>query len=173
MRQKLSEIAQAQVMNAKGGEICYFCHHRLLIGETYVQGTSLDYAYGYIGGLFCAECWIKRNEYPKNKEMLKMSEEVFDKLGIPNLKPFGETAAGKKTWDCTHSDLVDQTIIITDYRPIRTQYGDALLADCVVDGNPMKVLMGSNVLVDQLSYIKDELPVQATIRFVKNYYTFE
>lgn len=102
-----------------------------------------------------------------------MSEEVFDKLGIPNLKPFGETVAGKKKWDCTHSDLIDQTIIITDYQPIRTQYGEALLADCVVDGDPMAVLIGSNVLVDQLSYIKDELPVQATIRYIKNYYTFE
>lgn len=102
-----------------------------------------------------------------------MAEDVVNELGLPEVTPISEIADLASTrWQYKHSDLVDKLIVILDYEPIETRYGDAFLARCVVDEEVVSVLIGSTVLCSQLEKVFEHLPVSATITKVSNYYTF-
>jgi len=90
-----------------------------------------------------------------------------------NPTPLGETKAGRKEWDYVHSDLIDKVVVIHSAEPVRTQYGQAYVCRCYLEGEVMSVLFGGTVLVDQLSDILDELPVIARVTRPGAYYLLE
>jgi hypothetical protein len=172
MPTELSNVAQAQILVAKGNEKCFYCGYLHRANELYIQGTSIGNQHGYIGGILCLKCWLPINSHPKNERTLQMDQKEPNKPGIRNLKLFADSAAGRKDWDYTHTDLVDREIILLSAVTIRTQYGEAYLAEIMLDGEKKSALIGGTVLKEQLSFIMNELPVKTTIRFVKKYYTF-
>jgi hypothetical protein len=137
-----------------------------------IVGASLSEISGYIGGFFHPKCWFETNQHPKNMEVYKMAEKLEDKLGIPDLKPIGPMLEELQQWDTTHSQLVNVEIVILSVEPITTQYGDALLAHCLVKGEEKAVLIGGQVLIQQLQAVEESLPVIGTIIKMGAYYTF-
>lgn len=77
-----------------------------------------------------------------------------------------------KKWDCTHASLMNIPLIVLKHEAIKTSYGDARLALCIVEGEEKQVLMGGTVLVQQLEEVGEKFPMQATIRKVGKYYSF-
>jgi hypothetical protein len=167
---ELSEVAQAELKIAKGGEACFWCHRSHVTGETFVIGSSLDDQLGYIGGIFCLEHWLEINDHPKNREVLKMATEKKKDLGIPKLKPFGETKAARIEWDYTHSQIVDKVVIILSAVGTDTQFGNAYICECIIDEQRVNVLFGGSVLCKQIEQMSDELPVQAWVIKPAHYY---
>lgn len=101
-----------------------------------------------------------------------MAEKEYDLAKIPNLQPMGPMLEELQRWDTTHKHLVNIVIAILEFEPIKTQYGDALLANCIVSGEAKAVLIGGEVLKQQLEAVADKLPVLATIIKTGAYYTF-
>jgi len=168
----LSQQATAKFLIAAGGETCQGCGVSIQARGMFVSGTSLDPDLGYVGGLFCVPCWMERNRCPENERTLEMAEKDKEVLGIPQAKKFSDLVPTERPWDFVHSSLVNVPITILSIEPITTYYGDQRMCDCLVHGEVKKVLMGSLVLIDQLGKIENDLPVEATIIKVKNYYTF-
>ena len=75
-------------------------------------------------------------------------------------------------WDTTHAKIVDKDIVICDAYPTKTQYGDAFVCGCMVDGELIQVLIGGMVLYDQLELLLNKLPIRARIIHEKRYYEF-
>ncbi len=101
-----------------------------------------------------------------------MSSKVYDIADIPGLKPIGPMLDELRRWDTTHKHLVNVEIIILDFETIETQYGESLLANCLVSGEPKAVLLGGMVLCQQLLSLKEQLPLLATIIKTGQYYAF-
>lgn len=106
-----------------------------------------------------------------------MSQEqiakILAKYGMTG-KPVvtADTVIQTKKWDCTHASLMNIPLIVIKFEDIKTSYGEAKLALCIVEGDEKQVLMGGTVLVQQLEEVADQLPMQATIRKVGKYYSF-
>lgn len=169
---RLSTVAQAVIRKAKGGEICTLCNGNIPSKTPFVIGSSLDKDYGYIGGLFHCSCWLSRNYHPQNERILKMTEQNPNDLGIPNLKRLGDLVPTDTPWTYTHTQLLNQEFIITGFTTITTQFGDALLADCIVNEEKCKVLIGGKVLCEQLIKVERNLPVITTLIKQGKYYLF-
>ena len=92
---------------------------------------------------------------------------------VTSYKKFAECEAVGKKWEYTHADLKDRTVVIMGFKPITTQFGECLLAQCLLEGEEVSVLFGGEVLIRQLKLIENELPVEATIRKNGRYYEFE
>ncbi len=101
-----------------------------------------------------------------------MSADKYEQLDVPELKPITDKLEGLRKWDVVHNSLLNIEIGILSYEPIETQYGDALLAKCLIKGEEKMVLMGGEVLCQQLILLKDELPFLTTIVKINNYYEF-
>lgn len=173
MAREMSEIAEAQIMVAKGGETCFYCGYVHQPGEMHIQGTSLDDQLGYIGGIFCLEEWLATNDHPHNREVIAMEQQKPSNLGVPKAKPFGKTKAGRKDWDCVHSELLGKDFLILSAEPCTTQYGQAYVVQVIVHGEARSVLFGGSVLISQIADILDELPVAAHMSKPTNYYLLE
>lgn len=101
-----------------------------------------------------------------------MAKNEYDKANIPNLKPIGPMLDELKRWDTTHKQLVNVEIVILSFEGIETQYGENLLATCLVRGEQKAVLIGGEVLCQQLTSVEEQLPVLATIIKKAAYYEF-
>lgn len=101
-----------------------------------------------------------------------MSEPKYQQVSMADLQPITKELEGLRKWDVVHNSLVNIEIGILSYEPIETQYGDALLAKCLIKGKETMVLMGGEVLCQQLILLKDKLPFLTTIVKINNYYEF-
>lgn len=101
-----------------------------------------------------------------------MAQNEWEKLGIPNLKKFSDVVSTVVPWQITHTHIVNKEIVILTQSTIKTNYGEARLCKCLVDGVEKLVLMGGQVLVSQIDQFKDNLPIVATIVKQGKYYTF-
>ncbi len=90
----------------------------------------------------------------------------------PDAQPIADVVNLEAPWDYTHTELKNQTIVFTGYSEFETQYGNAFLADVIVDGQEVKVLIGGQVLMQQLAGCRGNFPVSATIIKEGRYYTF-
>lgn len=169
---QLAKLASASIKINHTDHTCKVCQNVIPQYGLMIVGASKSNLTGYTGGHFHPVCWFLFNSHPINMEVYSMSKETYDTLDIPNLKPIGPMLEDLQQWDVTHSQLVNVELVVLKYDHIETQYGDALLADCLVKGEPKKVLIGGQVLIQQLVAISDQLPVLATIIKVGTYYTF-
>lgn len=162
---------------------CLYCPH--------LHGQSKEWGAPYIcdlfGGLvnpFEGECGLLpvvnriRELLPLERvRCIVMSENgqlEFDvgNLDIENVAGIGDFITRTKRWDFTHSELMGQVIVILGFSETDTQYGDALLADCLVDGLRKVVLVGGTVLIEQLKEVQAHLPLRAVIEKPKKTYIF-
>jgi hypothetical protein len=101
-----------------------------------------------------------------------------DQRTLPRSEPtgvydFGEVAPDVSRWDCKHSDLLNMALVILSYEEGKAKFGKILVAHCVVDGEEKKVLIGGEVLINQLESIPaDKFPVRAKIIKRGSYYEF-
>ena len=102
-----------------------------------------------------------------------MAEEEYQKLGIPNVRPFSELGISTQDWDFTLTDLLNKEIIVLSFEDFETQKGKSYLSDCLVDGQKARVLIGGMVTMKQLKAAEPYLPVKVTTRKIKTYYQFE
>jgi len=107
------------------------------------------------------------------KELGKMEPTTKQLVHTSTPTPLGKTKAGRKEWDYVHSDLIGKVVVIHSCESVRTQYGQAYVCRCSLEGEFMSVLFGGTVLVDQLSDILDELPVIARVTKPGAYYLLE
>jgi hypothetical protein len=89
-----------------------------------------------------------------------------------HVKTFGEVYDSSTPWELTHRNVAGKLLVIKKATSIDTSFGKAFLADCEVDGQTKKVLLGGKVLVKQLEQILFELPIQATVKKIGRYYSF-
>lgn len=95
----------------------------------------------------------------------------IEKAQIPT--PIGDVPGVSVSWKYTHTDLVDQEVIIHDYVEIETQFGQALVCNCTVKDELQSVLMGAQVIMNQILKSSNYLPVSATIINTGKYYLLQ
>lgn len=99
-----------------------------------------------------------------------MAQENYEKLGVADLKHITKDLEDMRKWDVVHNSLVNVEIGVMSIEPIETQYGKALLATCLVNGKETLVLMGGQVLCQQLSKLEFRMPFLTTIIKTAKYY---
>jgi len=77
-----------------------------------------------------------------------------------------------KRWDMTHKEVYGDLLVIKRVKAINTRYGPAYLASCDHKGLEVEVLMGGQVLFDQLKDLEPNLPVLSVIRKPGRSYVF-
>jgi hypothetical protein len=77
--------------------------------------------------------------------------------------PFGETTPIE--------DVLDRELLIEGFKSHKTGYGPALEINGSVDGQEVRILSWSQVLLEEAKVLHKHLPVVAVIRKVKKYYT--
>lgn len=169
----LSDIAGAKLTIALNRERCRNCYKTIDKYELCVVGTSFDITQGYKGGWFCLPCWQTNNYHPINEREIKMTTETTNKLNVPKVRPISEVADLEVPWQYKHSDLTNKEFIIFGYEQIETQYGTSFLADCLVNDERVRVLIGGLVLMQQLEKVKGKFPVSVTIVRLGRYYSFQ
>lgn len=97
--------------------------------------------------------------------------ENIEKASNPT--PISDVPGVAVTWKYTHTDLVDQEIIIHDYVEIETQYGQSLVCNCTIKEEMHSVLMGAQVIMNQILKASTYLPVSATVIFTGKYYLLQ
>lgn len=102
-----------------------------------------------------------------------MSEEKTKPRGPYQAIPIQDVEGFNPQWDYTHRDVLNKKITVLAFIEIKTQYGEALLVDCDIEGKKVKVLIGGMVLIDQLLSVQSHLPVEATVIKEDRYYTFQ
>lgn len=100
------------------------------------------------------------------------SQKSYKDLGLPELTSFKKADELTQEWTVTQGQLLNKTFVITDFREIEAYDEPALLATSYVGEKEEKVLINSMVLMKQLRRVSNRLPVEVTIRKVKQYYTF-
>ena len=73
------------------------------------------------------------------------------------------------------ADVLNKEIVVREYRVSSSkvkQGTDYVSIQIEVDGKPRVIFTGSTVLVRQLEEYKDYLPFEATIKKVRDFYTF-
>lgn len=169
----LAENASAAIKINNAGYYCRICSRAIPLYGLMIAGTSRFPTTVYFGGYFDPTCWFLFNFHSHNLEVYEMAKNEYDNANIPNLKPIGPMLEELRRWDTTHKHLINVEIIILAYEPIETQYGKQLLAHCIVGDEKQAVLIGGEVLQQQLRAVKDNLPVSATIIKTGTYYTFK
>lgn len=144
---------------------CYEC------GKTFENYTQVILHYIDDTGIiyFHLNCWLPFLFTTNYERILTMTDKTPSNK-TPNINEMMER---NKPWDYTHSEVLDKLLVINSFTEIETGYGDALLADCVVNEQPAKVLIGGVFLIQALKNVKDRLPVSATIVKEGTYYRFQ
>lgn len=94
----------------------------------------------------------------------------YEQLSMADLKPITEDLENLRKWDIVHNSLVNIEIGVLSIEPIKTQYGDAVLAKCLIKEEEKLVLMGGEVLCQQLKALEHKLPFVTTIVKTEKYY---
>lgn len=84
-----------------------------------------------------------------------------DPDSIPGVSKYIRTG---KRWDATHKEVFGDLLVIHRVKAITTRYGEAYLASVDHKGEQKEILMGGQVLVDQLKDLEPNLPVLTVIR---------
>lgn len=84
-----------------------------------------------------------------------------DPDSIPSVSQFIRTG---KRWDMTHKECKFDLLVIHRAKEINTRYGVAYLASVDHKGEEKEVLLGGQVLVDQIRDLLQNLPVMTVIR---------
>lgn len=84
-----------------------------------------------------------------------------DPDSIPSVSQFIRTG---KRWDMTHKECKGELLVIHYSKEINTRYGPAQLAQVDHKGEEKQLLMGGQVLFDQIKELEQNLPVMAVIR---------
>lgn len=106
--------------------------------------------------------YLKKQEKEEKQEIKSFSEVVGRKyFNVQNKVKF--------------SDLIDKEIIIKDFQILPSKFGKGEFA-VVLASFPNReeffTITSSQVIMKQLNEIKEKLPVKATVKKVKKYYTF-
>lgn len=104
----------------------------------------------------------------------EQTESLFERAtadpdSIPAVSKFIRTG---KRWDLTHKEVFGDLLAIHRGKEITTKYGQAFLASVDHKGEQKEVLMGGQVLVDQLKDLLPNLPVLTVIRKPGRSYVF-
>lgn len=101
----------------------------------------------------------------QKKERTTASDDLFAAASLdPSSIPVvGDFVRVGRRWDMTHKDLLDKVVIIHQFTPIETRFGQAYLVDLDVEGEEKTVLFGGEVLKSQLSELAGHLPVLAVV----------
>lgn len=96
----------------------------------------------------------------------QQTASLFDRAtsdpdSIPGVSKYIRTG---KRWDATHKDVFSDLLVIHRVKEITTRYGPAYLASVDHQGEQKEVLMGGQVLFDQLKDLEPNLPVMTVIR---------
>jgi hypothetical protein len=96
----------------------------------------------------------------------QQTASLFDRAtsdpdSIPGVSKYIRTG---KRWDLTHKEVFGDLLVIHRVKEITTRYGPAYLASVDHAGEQKEVLMGGQVLVDQLKDLEPNLPVMTVIR---------
>jgi len=92
-----------------------------------------------------------------------------DPDSIPMVSKYVRTG---KRWDLTHKEVFEELLIIHRCKEINTRYGPAYLASVDHMGEQKEVLMGGQVLFDQLKDLEPNLPIMTVIRKPGRSYVF-
>jgi hypothetical protein len=70
-------------------------------------------------------------------------------------------------------DIINQEVIINGYNIKQSQYKEKqyLTLQIILNEKKFVLFTGSEVLIDQLTKYKDEIPFKATIRKINKYYS--
>lgn len=96
----------------------------------------------------------------------QVTASLFDRAtsdpdSIPSVSKFIRTG---RRWDLTHKEVFGDVLVVHRVKAIRTRYGEAYLASVDHKGEQKEILMGGQVLVDQLKDLEPNLPVLTVIR---------
>lgn len=71
-------------------------------------------------------------------------------------------------------ELIDQSFVIDSFllKEMTNYEGECALVNITLAGEPRHFRTSSGVLVEQLKNVEVELPIETTLRKVKNYFTF-
>lgn len=102
----------------------------------------------------------------KPQTQAAVTASLFEKAtsdpdSIPSVSQFIRTG---KRWDMTHKECKFDLLVIHRAKEINTRYGVAYLASVDHKGEQKEVLLGGQVLVDQIKDLIQNLPVMAVIR---------
>lgn len=104
----------------------------------------------------------------------QQTASLFDRAtsdpdSIPSVSKYIRTG---KRWDMTHKEVFEDVLVIHRAREINTKYGPAFLASVDHMGEQKEVLMGGQVLFDQIKELLPNLPVLTVIRKPGRSYVF-
>lgn len=102
----------------------------------------------------------EQTDHPVDPVQDLFSRALSDPDSIPMVSKFVTTG---KRWDSTHKDHIGKLLIIHSFKTIRTKYGPAALTKIDIEGVERRVLLGSEVLQEQLKELEDNLPILAMI----------
>lgn len=96
----------------------------------------------------------------------EQTASLFDRAtsdpdSIPGVSKFIRTG---KRWDLTHKECFGDVLVVHRVKAITTRYGEAYLAAVDHQGQQKEILMGGQVLCDQLKDLEPNLPVITVIR---------
>jgi hypothetical protein len=83
---------------------------------------------------------------------------------LKTLAQVADYAPPQRAWDFKHSDLLGKVFIVQGLKQINTSFGDAYLADVILPEGTAKVLMGGQVLIEQLKALSEHLPAVCIVR---------
>lgn len=104
----------------------------------------------------------------------EQTASLFDRAtsdpdSIPSVSKYIRTG---RRWDATHKEVFGDLLAIHRVKEINTRYGPAWLASVDHKGEQKEVLMGGQVLFDQLKDLEPNLPVLTVIRKPGRSYVF-
>ncbi len=98
---------------------------------------------------------------------------------LSDLYDLGTHYRNKQKWDKTQGEMLGVDMVVFSYYAVNTQKGNGLMLEVEIlskmTNTPsleLKVLITSIVLIDQLQFVRDDLPLRAKITRKNNYYTF-
>lgn len=103
------------------------------------------------------------------------TRSLFDKYlsGDESVTHVNDVITSGRRWDVTQKEVKDEVIVIFDFETITTQYGESYLANAEWHGEPVRLLVGGQVLRTQLEEMANHLPVVTVIRQPGRSYVFD
>lgn len=110
----------------------------------------------------------------KPETQAEQTESLFERAtsdpdSIPSVSKYIRTG---KRWDATHKEVFGDLLTMHRAKEINTRYGPAWLASVDHKGLQIEVLMGGQVLFDQMKELVPNLPVLTVIRKPGRSYVF-
>lgn len=168
-----SDVSEVNsIVRIPGWYFCHYCDEYIIRATQCVKVELVANGQMKHTRFIHLECWLPYQDARNRKRIKPMSNKDTKPLNPDDVPAIGEVVETTKQWDYTHAEVLNVEMIILKAEPIETMYGEAFLCDCIIERDPVKVMMGAVVLVSTLERIQDKLPVKATIVKVGQFYNF-